>query len=241
MLQIFLIILAAHCIADFLLQTTWMVREKNRFAVLALHAGIHSIVTYLCLQQWDSWLLPVMVFVVHASIDYTKARLPGSAIYFALDQLLHVFSLLALAWIALRIEPYLLSHCWLVQPGWILLVGGLSITVWGVGYFLLCFSQPCGNSAGNSHSRQSAKTSLGRVLKNPLMVGQIERTLIFALVVSGYSLAVPLLAGLKLAWLALTVKERSFARFLIVLSLWSFGLALLLSLITVWAIGCDFI
>ncbi len=236
-LKFFLLLLAAHCIADFLLQTTWMVREKNRFAVLALHAGIHALVTYLCLQQWNSLLLPTMVFVVHASIDFTKTRLPRSVFYFALDQLFHVLSLLALAWIALSIEPFLLSDCWLVPPVWILLFGGFSITVWGVGYFLLCFPAP----SANSYPLQVTETSLGRFVKNPTLVGQMERTLIFGLVVSGYVLAVPLIASLKLVWLALTSKDRSATWVLMVLTLWSFGLALLLSALTHWAIGCDFI
>ena len=75
----YLLFRAKHFLADFVLQTGWMVHGKARaegwLAPLAVHAGIHAIGTtgiVLLLQPGLWWLAPVDL-VAHAAIDRIKA------------------------------------------------------------------------------------------------------------------------------------------------------------------------
>ena len=94
-----------HYIADFVLQTDWMARGKERargwFGPLLVHAGLHGLGTLLIVlvARPDLWWLAPADFAVHAVIDRAKAlaslrlRWPVSDPRFwwlmGFDQLLH--------------------------------------------------------------------------------------------------------------------------------------------------------
>jgi hypothetical protein len=233
LLLIFLLLLAAHCIADFLLQTAWMVREKKHLSVLSLHSAIHAALTYLCLQQWDAWIVPLLVFVAHFCIDYTKVRLPRTALFFALDQLAHALSLLAIAFIASWYVAPLAGELWIVQPMWIVVAGGLSITVWGVGFFVMSLSQA--TARGNDTREVVCVDTLPC---SAVWIGKIERALVFLLIVTGNAAGVLLVAVAKVVLIVKAGKVRSVVRVTLMRSLWSIGLAVVFSLLTAWALGC---
>ena len=75
----YLLFRAKHFVADFVLQTGWMVRGKGRadgwLTPLMAHAGIHAVGTAaiaLIMQPALWWLAPVDL-VAHAVIDRCKA------------------------------------------------------------------------------------------------------------------------------------------------------------------------
>jgi hypothetical protein len=99
------VFIAKHFVADFLLQTGWMARGKERtdhWALpLAVHAGIHAIATLvitLALAPRLFWLAAID-FVIHFTIDRGKALVsraaatnPTQSIFWwllGLDQALH--------------------------------------------------------------------------------------------------------------------------------------------------------
>jgi hypothetical protein len=113
----FLLLTFAHVLADFLLQSDRLVKQKKerstRITALAIHAGIHLLLYVLFLLPWfireNEWSLPaVLIFmgvvlsiaVIHFIIDYFKeiisARLTSQkqhALIFIVDQLLHIVSI----------------------------------------------------------------------------------------------------------------------------------------------------
>ena len=68
-----------HVLADFVLQTDWMARGKDRadgwVLPLAAHAGLHALGTLLVslVAKPSLWWLAVVDFVVHGLIDRGKA------------------------------------------------------------------------------------------------------------------------------------------------------------------------
>jgi hypothetical protein len=97
----FLYLLLAHLIADFVLQPYELVKLKSRPVGLAIHAGIHGLLTALVaapfMPRWPV-IVPVLG-VAHYLIDYVKVSRrsdsgPASFAVFMLDQVVHVAALM---------------------------------------------------------------------------------------------------------------------------------------------------
>ncbi len=56
------ILFASHLIADFLLQPNHLIQKKERARYLFVHGAIHALLTYILLQNWLQWQVPVLVF-----------------------------------------------------------------------------------------------------------------------------------------------------------------------------------
>jgi len=115
---IFIVFTVKHVLADFILQTSWMWRTKDKehgwVAPLAAHAGCHAAFTLaaaLAIHPALCWL-GVVDFALHATIDRTRAVMgrrlglvPGHSGWwsvFGIDQALHQVTHFAFA-IALAI------------------------------------------------------------------------------------------------------------------------------------------
>ncbi len=89
-------ILLAHFFGDFVLQTDWMVRRKEKYGVLILHAGIHFGLMFLLAGQlrYAIWPYLLLLALVHLGQDILKIlltnRRPHLAIqFFFIDQAMH--------------------------------------------------------------------------------------------------------------------------------------------------------
>lgn len=95
-MSILLRLLFAHIVADFFLQTKWMVEGKENggkrsMMMLTLHSLIHSLMAYLIVGEWASWYIAIVIFVTHFFIDWCKIILHGNNVpAFLIDQLSHV-------------------------------------------------------------------------------------------------------------------------------------------------------
>ena len=69
MMKLFVILVCAHVLADFLLQPDCLVKNKHRFLVLGFHAVIHAVLVWLFVGQWSLWKLPAIVLLSHLLID----------------------------------------------------------------------------------------------------------------------------------------------------------------------------
>ncbi len=98
-------LLIAHLLADFLLQPDIMATEKKKGLVSRyyyLHILTVGILTYLLLGQWTNWQGPLIIMVVHGTIDAVKAARASKykwanssqKWFFIIDQLLHVLTLI---------------------------------------------------------------------------------------------------------------------------------------------------
>ncbi|MCA9917983.1 MAG: DUF3307 domain-containing protein [Anaerolineales bacterium] len=98
----FFVLLLAHLLADFPLQTNRIFRLKvTSNAGLALHVMIHVVMTALLLRQPARYLdLLLALAVAHFLTDWVKVRFPTDPQWpgFVLDQLAHLAAIVALAW-----------------------------------------------------------------------------------------------------------------------------------------------
>ena len=94
-MSILLRLFFAHIVADFFLQTKWMVAGKEnggkqRMMMLTLHSLIHSLIAYLFVGEWTLWYIAIVIFVTHFFIDWCKIKLHGNNVSaFLIDQLSH--------------------------------------------------------------------------------------------------------------------------------------------------------
>ena len=104
-------LLLAHLLADYPLQPNALVRMKDKPIGLALHLGIHAVVTMAMLWPVADVLWPGVLglMLFHGLLDRAKIRktaalgLSEPAAYL-LDQTLHLISLVTLAWLFTRIS-----------------------------------------------------------------------------------------------------------------------------------------
>lgn len=72
-------LLLAHCIGDFLLQSTTLCEKKKSIPALsgwgyqALHALIYTAAVYVFIAEWQCWTLPLLVGGTHFAGDVAKA------------------------------------------------------------------------------------------------------------------------------------------------------------------------
>ncbi|WP_425070392.1 DUF3307 domain-containing protein [Sagittula sp. S175] len=219
MLQTFVALLAAHMLGDFLLQTGWMVRRKRNVFVLLLHVAIHGALVTLALG--GVWQVALVAALAHLVIDIAKTyalprRWRDTLAAFLTDQALH---LATLAWIALQwpgaasagmLAPYMPQ----LTPALTVLAGGIATILAGgfaVGLLTARFAQ-------------YALTGLpeaGRV------IGQLERALIFLLVLVDQPAAIGfLIAAKSILRFNDASEDQQTAEYVIIGTLASFGWAL---------------
>jgi len=102
---LFLKLLTAHLLGDYLLQPSRLAREKHRPDVLVLHGLAHAVLLVLVgltePARLSLWLALLFVLAAHSGIDaWTSRREPRDFRLLVLDQSLHLASLLAAVAIA---------------------------------------------------------------------------------------------------------------------------------------------
>ncbi len=94
----------AHFISDFIIQPDSWVKNRQEKALkspyLYLHSFIAGVLSYLLIARWQWWYLPLIVFVVHVSIDIWKVYQKNNSVrLFLIDQGAHILSIVVI-WLA---------------------------------------------------------------------------------------------------------------------------------------------
>ncbi len=99
--ELLLWLIGAHCIGDFALQSTWMVKMKGKhWSILVAHVVIWTTIVCIPLKLFDV-LLPwhvIFLFIGHYVADWSKMKLMGWgfslwSLYYV-DQLWHLVQLI---------------------------------------------------------------------------------------------------------------------------------------------------
>lgn len=115
-IRLFLALLLAHLVGDFLLQTDSICERKRerRFSCgfIYVHAAIIAILSLIAFWDLSFWLWALVIGVSHLIIDGIKACVRKNSIWlFISDQLLHIFIIATVAYICVE-------RCSWTSPDW---------------------------------------------------------------------------------------------------------------------------
>lgn len=192
-------LVAAHVLADFPLQADWMVRGKKRFVVLLQHGLTHALVALAMLLPafgFSGVLIPIVlvIAIAHMAIDRVKVSSwvedqfgVDSLAVFLVDQLVHLMTIGLV---------FLLVRDWLPSPHVVVwkkyAVNVLALT--GLLVSIFAGSPVIGMLTRESRAQLNPTIGLPHAGK---MIGMLERTLVYLLVLGGSASGVGFLIAAK--------------------------------------------
>lgn len=180
----------AHVIADYLLQTTWLVVNKHRPVALGAHVGIVLVTMPLVTLTLSPWFL--LLAALHLGIDVLKTFvLRGGLAAYVADQALHIVSIAVIALLVPGLwgESPLAGVAWL--PQFYLILGVFLFSTRGGQYAVATWFR-----------RPPAEEGRG------VYIGWIERTALPATVAIGAPWLILGVIVAKVAQLTLAWRER---------------------------------
>jgi hypothetical protein len=238
MIETAIALVFAHFLADFVLQTAWMVRRKRQVGVLLIHGAVVGSTAWLALG-FGQELWPVLaVASSHMVVDWLKQRLGGPGFRaFAADQAAHLLVIITVASIwpgafaaghwreATKILPVLDA----ILPVMIVATGTIAAVRAGtvaVGTLMTGLRLPP-DPADDPSLPQGGR-----------LIGQLERLIILILVLVGEVVGIGLLIAAKsILRFGEVQRGRQAAEYVIIGTLASFAWALVTALAAAWALA----
>lgn len=229
--MLFIKLLLAHLIGDFLLQPKSWVQQKEAKKLKAwqlyVHTAVHGAFTLLFL--WNGLLWPIALWVrgLHFIIDVIKLYFQkenNKTLWFVADQTLHIASLLIIAscWSHFNLEVF-------NDNVWIYICAVLFLTV-AMPVIMRVLLQKWSDNIG-----LPGDNSLSNAGK---YIGILERLLVFVFIIVGHWEAVGFLITAKSVFRFSDLKEsrdRKLTEYILIGTLLSFGIAIITALMTQFA------
>lgn len=179
--------LFAHLLGDFVFQTKKMVLHKRRLKerswVLYVHCLLHAGLIYIFSPDKTIWLIPAIVFITHYFIDLWKLNQKNTALYFIIDQALHII-VLGILWMIFY-QP----------PGWLMnivpsIIAEKSIWIISAGYLIIIYPLSFLLGYATAKWREQVDTDFSRsavsLSEAGRWIGIFERILVFTFVITGH-------------------------------------------------------
>lgn len=226
MIETFVALLSAHVLADFVLQPGWMASAKRRPGPLLLHGAIVLITAQAATGQIARPEILALA-LAHVVIDAIKARLPGHAGPFLLDQAAHLATLVLCAAAAPDLMAAGLWHAFPYLPALMILLSG-AIVATRTGQFAVELLM----------KRYRARVRTQGLPDGGRLIGVLERGLIFALILLGQPVGVGFLVAAKsILRFGTASRDQRTAEYVIIGTLASFGWAILTAYATLAILG----
>ena len=212
---LFLRLLIAHLIADFLLQPKSWVQDKNENGIksvkLFLHITVVTLLSALLTIDYFSWQIPVFIFLFHYLIDLSKIYLKPAKInllvWFLIDQIFHVVAIVAVIAIVGQ-----LPGSWLVD--YLKVVADERALVLLLAYIFVIWPSMIIINLATSKWQSQIHQELGPSLPNAgKWIGILERVLVLTFVLGAQFQAIGFLIAAK-SILRISVKSEDSARIL---------------------------
>ena len=226
---IFIKLLLAHLLGDFLLQPHSWVQEKENKRLksnkLYFHTIIHFLLAYLLLGEWKLWKVALAVSILHFCIDVLKISLQKESnrkIWFFIDQALHILSIILIGIIFkfLNISTQLNNNILITFTFLFFITFPTSLFIKNV------------INTWNPITETEKKESLQNAGK---FIGFLERILIFIFILTNHFDAVGFLLAAKSVFRYGDLnesKERNLTEYVLIGTLLSFGIAIISALAT---------
>lgn len=223
---IFIKLILAHFIGDFLLQPTSWVKDKEvnkaKSIYLYAHILIHGLLIILVLWNINQWCLALFLMIAHGIIDAIKLyaqKEENKSNWFITDQIVHIISILGL-WVLFFKPDINLNPIVSNSKIWIYATALLVITVVsGIVMRELMSSWSKSLEDNNDESLSNA----GKY------IGMLERIFIFVFVITGNWDGIGFLLATKSVFRFGDLKEskdRKLTEYILIGTLLSFGIAI---------------
>ena len=228
---IFVKLLLAHLIGDFILQpTSWVLHKENRLhrsPYLYLHTLLHGVLAFIIIGETDFFGYAFALALLHGFIDYLKLRFQKKKTkrtWFVVDQFLHLLVLIAISFTYnnQKIDfSFMDSQFWIMVTALVLLTKPTSIIIKNV----ISIWTPESKSDKQDDSLQNAGN----------YIGILERLFVFYFVITGHYDAIGFLLAAKSIFRFGDLKEakdRKLTEYVLIGTLLSFGTAFLVGSLT---------
>jgi hypothetical protein len=227
-------LLLAHVVTDFLLQSKKWIKQKRKqktkSAFLYIHALTAGVLTYVFIQDWSGWQIPLCIAVTHFFIDVWKLNQPKNSLkYFLWDQLFHLLVLLG-AWLYLTnsadlVLPFLSSF--FTSEKALVLITGYLVVIFPIGFIIGMATQHWQDEISKEDDATSLKKA-GRY------IGIFERILVLTFILTNNFSAIGFLIAAK-SILRFSDKSKSGARkqteYVLIGTLMSFALTIIIGIL----------
>ena len=231
MLETLLVLLTAHLVADFVLQTTKMIARKQELHGLLLHVAVVLLVIAALTGSTNPWVYLIIGFS-HAVMDWIKVHwLPDGVHAFVIDQLVHIAFIVLIA----LMFPHVYQGM-SIASGLILVVnvGGVLVEKL-LAPFTAGLKMGSAESAPTTAAVQSddhkGMQTAGRY------IGRLERGLIFMFLLLGQPEGVGLMLAAKSVLRFADRQARAHTEYVIIGTMLSFGWAIAATMLTKLAIS----
>ena len=231
---IFVKLLLAHLLGDFILQpTSWVLdkeSKKQKSIYLYVHTLIHGVLAALFIGEVQFIWLAILLAVSHGFIDFLKLyyqKKKTKRNWFLFDQLLHLIVIIGITfyYTNTKIELSLFNTTfWIVLTGIIVLTKPTSIILKNI----LSIWTP--ENKTKDESLQNAGN----------YIGILERLFVFGFILTGHFEAIGFLLAAKSIFRFGDLKEakdRKLTEYVLIGTLLSFGIALLIGLLVQLSLG----
>lgn len=227
-------ILLAHLIGDFILQpTSWVVdkeKKKIKSEFLYFHFLIHTLLAMLLVFRLDFIPYAILLGVIHVLIDLLKLYSQSTEtkrLWFLIDQFLHIVSIF---FIVMLYKNVLIENYSLVPQ------------FWPIATAVIFLSVPASIMIKNLISIWTPNTNdTKQDLENAgSYIGILERLFIFLFILIGQFSAIGFLLAAKSIFRfgdLTKSKDRKLTEYVLIGTLLSFGIAIVVGLITQYVLG----
>jgi len=225
---IFVKLLLAHLLGDFLLQPTSWVKDKEqrkqKSIYLYLHTFLHFILAWLIVGKQDFGWYALALAISHGFIDFLKLYFQTSKTkrnWFTADQILHLLMIVAITLLYNKSSfefSALGNQFWVITTAIILLTRPTSIFIKNI----ISIWTP--ENTSTNESLQNAGN----------YIGILERLFVFCFIITGHFEAIGFLLAAKSIFRFGDLKEakdRKLTEYVLIGTLLSFGIALLIGLL----------
>ncbi|HEX8269059.1 MAG TPA: DUF3307 domain-containing protein [Flavobacterium sp.] len=231
---IFVKLLLAHLLGDFLLQPNSWVADKeskrHRSIYLYLHTLLHGLLAWVLIGEYEFVIYAFALALLHGLIDFLKLRFQNASTrrnWFIIDQILHLLVLAVIAAIytnpAVELTPPD-NRFWIILTGVLLLTKPTSIIIKNI----ISVWTPENNERTDG-SLQNAGN----------YIGVLERLFVICFILTGHFEAIGFLLGAKSIFRfgdLMEAKSRKLTEYVLIGTLLSFGIAMLAGFLVQYAL-----
>ncbi|KAA3624911.1 MAG: DUF3307 domain-containing protein [Flavobacterium sp.] len=224
-------LLLAHLITDFLFQSrSWIKQKREKKAAsvfLYIHAALAGLLTYVIVQDWSLWLVPIIISVTHFAIDLWKLYQKSDNLrYFLIDQALHLLVLIVLWLFATQnwneVLPFITSL--LASEVFLVYLTGYLIVIFPIGFII-------GKATRRWQKEIKKEDGIKSLAKAGRYIGIFERILVLTFILTNNFSAIGFLIAAK-SILRFSDKSKSGARkqteYVLIGTLMSFALTIII-------------